>query len=175
MTTLTSQYLRMGLQHNQYRSTFGSSHPFRHTLSIGAATSSHMSLNPSTVNPFAPVPLPKLDPPTRSPTTVSHQYAKPRQHIPEVPDAQPLATSSSMLGKTFKEDYQQTRAEMSSMAFDTKVLRGLHDSYKAAGRGDPALYQRKLRDTNLCLKCFSTEWDVPGGRNDPAMNLLFTR
>jgi hypothetical protein len=177
IATLTSHYQSMTLHHGQYLTPFetGAFPPFRHITPIGAATSSQMRVHPSPVNPFAPAPLP-LDPPTRSPTTIClPQHAQPRQHIPKDPDAPCATTSSSTLGRMFNEDCQQTHADMSSMAFGTKDIHNLLSSYNPAGPKEEALYQRKLRETNLCLKCFSTEWHVPGGRNDPAMTLLFTR
>jgi hypothetical protein len=59
--------------------------------------------------------------------------------------------------------------------FGPQRAQSLISPYQTTGDGPIDIYKHKLRQTNSCLKCFSTKWKIPEGRDDAAMNLLFTQ
>jgi hypothetical protein len=96
----------------------------------------------------------------------------------EKPPIVESSTSSSTLGKMIRRSTVQAAAKVSSLVFEQNEMVALVAKYEGRDGVLPneiEVYQRRLREINTCLRCFSTEWRVPGGQNDPVMNLIFTK
>jgi hypothetical protein len=98
----------------------------------------------------------------------------------QAPPISDSSTPSSTLGGLFNgQDISLLSHKAASVEFEQDEINDIVITYKTLKEGirekEVDLYKRRLRDINACLKCFTTEWRVPGGPNDPVMKLLFTR